>query len=100
MQGNRQAGIRVSCLIQSSIFCRPQETTMSHSSSSMQTAAAFEIRFQSLFNQGRALAFPCDSTGMVNLDAMSERARNNYLFARGMIGREYATPFVQAREPH
>ncbi len=55
---------------------------MSHSSSSMQTAAAFEIRFQSLFNQGRALAFPCDSTGMVNLDAMSEKARNNYLFAR------------------
>ncbi|HJS02006.1 MAG TPA: hypothetical protein VJ832_00945 [Variovorax sp.] len=73
---------------------------MSHSSSSMQTAAAFEIRFQSLFNQGRALAFPCDSTGMVNLDAMSERARNNYLFARGMIGREYATPYVQARDPH
>ena len=40
---------------------------MSHSASSMQTAAAFEIRFQSLFNQGRALAFPCDSAGMVNL---------------------------------
>jgi hypothetical protein len=37
---------------------------------------------------------------MVNLDAMSERARNNYLFARGMIGREYATPYVQARDPH
>jgi hypothetical protein len=73
---------------------------MSHSASSMQTAAAFEIRFQSLFNQGRALAFPCDSTGMVNLDAMSEKARNNYLFARGMIGREYATPYVQPREPH
>ena len=65
---------------------------MSHSASSMQTAAAFEIRFQSLFNQGRALAFPCDSAGMVNLDAMSEKARNNYLFARGMIGREYAMP--------
>lgn len=72
---------------------------MSHSSS-MQTAAAFEIRFQSLFDQGRALAFPCDSTGLVNLDAMSEVARNNYLFARGMIGREYAMPFVQAREQH
>jgi len=73
---------------------------MSHSASSMQTAAAFEIRFQSLFNQGRALAFPCDSAGIVNLDAMSEKARNNYLFARGMIGREYATPYVQPRDPH
>ena len=73
---------------------------MSHSSSSMQTAAAFEIRFQSLFNHGRALAFPCDSTGVVNLDAMSEKARNNYLFARGMIGREDATPCIQPCEPH
>ena len=72
---------------------------MSHSST-VQNAEAFEIRFQSLFNQGRALAFPCDSTGMVNLDAMSEKARNNYLFARGMIGREFAMPFVQPLEPH
>ena len=69
-------------------------------SSSMQTAAAFEIRFQSLFQQGRALAFPCDRTGLVDLDAMSETARNNYLFARGMIGREYALPSVQACERH
>ena len=69
-------------------------------SSSIQTDAAFEIRFQSLFHGGRALAFPCDSTGAVNLDAMSEKARNNYLFARGMIGREFAMPFVQASERH
>lgn len=65
---------------------------------SIHTAAAFEIRFQSLFREGRALAFPCDSTGLVDLDAMGEAARNNYLFARGMIGREYAMPFVQERE--
>jgi hypothetical protein len=70
---------------------------MSHSSS-MQTAAGFEIRFQSLFHAGRALAFPCDSQGLVNLDAMSERARDNYLHARGMIGREYAMPLVQVSE--
>jgi len=62
---------------------------------SMHTSTAFEIRFQSLFHKGRALAFPCDSRGEVDLDAMGERARNNYLFARGMIGREYAMPFVQ-----
>ncbi|MDM0110051.1 hypothetical protein QTH97_34470 [Variovorax sp. J22R24] len=64
---------------------------------SMHTATAFEIRFQSLFHEGRALAFPCDSHGVVNLDEMGERARNNYLFARGMIGREFAMPFVQER---
>jgi len=65
---------------------------------SMHTATAFEIRFRSLFHEGRALAFPCDSRGEVDLDAMGERARNNYLFARGMIGREYAMPFVQESE--
>ena len=59
------------------------------------TAAGFEIRFQSLFNEGRALAFPCDCGGRVDLDAVSERERNNYLFARAMVGREYAMPQVR-----
>jgi hypothetical protein len=79
--------------------CRPQETTMLQSSS-MQTATGFELRFQSLFHEGRALTFPCDGEGHVNLDTVSERARNNYLFARAMIGREYAMPLVQASELH
>lgn len=54
----------------------------------------FEIRFPSLFHEGRALAFPCDAQGRVLLDEMSERVRENYLFARAMIGREYAMPRV------
>ena len=57
----------------------------------------FEIRFQELFNEGRALAFPCDAEGSVNLDELPERARSNYLFARAMVGREYATPRIGAR---
>jgi hypothetical protein len=61
----------------------------------MQTAACFEIRFQSLFNEGRALAFPCDGAGHVDLDTISERTRNNYLFARAMVGREFAMPQVR-----
>ncbi|MFT3664859.1 hypothetical protein [Piscinibacter sp.] len=55
----------------------------------------YELRFQSLFNEGRALAFPCDAEGHVDLDALSERARGNYLYARAVVGREYATPAVQ-----
>ena len=54
----------------------------------------FEVRFNSLFSPGRALAFPCDAGGRVDLDALSERARNNYLFARAMVGREHATPCI------
>ena len=57
-------------------------------------AADFELRLQSLFNEGRALAFPCDREGRVDLDAVSDRARDNYLFARAMVGRVYAMPFV------
>lgn len=54
-----------------------------------------EIRFQSLFNEGRALSFPCDEQGNVQMDEMSERARANYLYARAVVGREYAYPMVR-----
>jgi hypothetical protein len=54
----------------------------------------FQIRFASLFREGRALAFPCDACGNVLLDLLSERGRSNYFFARALVGREYATPSV------
>lgn len=57
----------------------------------------YELRFESLFQAGRGLAFPCDAHGGVRLDALSERARQNYLFARAVVGREYATPTVWRR---
>lgn len=54
----------------------------------------YELRFESLFHTGRALAFPCDARGGVRLDGLSDRARQNYLFARAVVGREYAVPVV------
>ena len=54
----------------------------------------YELRFESLFQVGRALAFPCDARGGVSLDALSERALQNYLFARAVVGRDYASPIV------
>lgn len=59
-----------------------------------------ELRFRSLFVEGRGFAFPCDARGRVDLDALSPRALANYLFARSMIGREVATPIVQHCELH
>ena len=56
--------------------------------------AAFELRFESLFQPGRAMAFPCDSRGCVEMDRLSDRARRNYLYARAVVGREFATPAV------
>lgn len=56
---------------------------------------AYVLRFQSLFDEGRAYAFPCDAQGHVDLDALSERARINYLYARAVIGMEVALPEVE-----
>lgn len=53
------------------------------------------LRFRSLFDEGRGLAFPCDDRGHVDLDTLSERARNNYLYARTVIGREFFIPAVE-----
>lgn len=52
-----------------------------------------EIRFQSLY-RGRGLCFPCDEQGRVELDALSDRARENYLYARAVVGVEFAHPKV------
>ena len=58
------------------------------------TAAGYELRFESLFHPGRGLTFPCDARGEVALDGLKDTARNNYLYARAGVGREYATPAV------
>jgi hypothetical protein len=54
-----------------------------------------QLCFRSLFHSGRGYAFPCDDAGQVDLDRMSERARNNYFYARAMVGRELSPPAVE-----
>lgn len=62
----------------------------------------FQLCFRNLYNGGRGFAFPCDAEGRVDLNHMSEQARNNYFYARAMIGREVAHPAVESRrfDPH
>jgi hypothetical protein len=62
--------------------------------------SGYEIRFQFLFKPGRALSFPCDAQGRVELDALSDRARDNYLYARAVVGREFAFPAVLPSAAH
>jgi len=57
--------------------------------------ANYEIRYQPLFDQGATLSFPCDAEGHVELDALSDRAREKYLYARAVVGRQFAYPLVQ-----
>lgn len=54
------------------------------------------LRFESLFDPDRSYSFPCDAQGQVSLNRLSERARQNYLFARACVGREFALPCVDA----
>jgi hypothetical protein len=61
---------------------------------------AYELRFSSLFNDGRGYSFPCDATGCVDIDRLSERERSNYLFARAVIGREFALPSIRLLDRH
>ena len=62
--------------------------------------AVYELRFRSIFDQGRGYAFPCDAAGHVDLDALGERARINYFSARTLIGREFFMPAVQPGSLH
>ena len=61
---------------------------------------AYELSYQSLFNAGRSLRFPCDADGHVLLDRLTERARQNYLYARVVVGREFSFPTIQRRSEH
>src|SRR5688572_2760171 len=104
MDSNRQHrwfrvhGVDPGCCLSLIPSCHHQATrsrTMKTSPTPPQDAAEYELRFQSLFDEGRAYAFPCDARGQVNMDALSDRARQNYLYARAVIGFEVAMPAVR-----
>ena len=63
-------------------------------------ARRWALRFASLFENGHGWSFPCDASGRVDLDSLSERARDNYFFARALIGRDLAWPTVQPSTLH
>ncbi len=58
--------------------------------------SSHEITYRALF-RGPSLCFPCDEQGEVELDSLSDSARENYLYARAVVGLEYAYPSVTQR---
>jgi hypothetical protein len=66
---------------------------------SQSESTCFQLSFRSLFNSGRGYAFPCNERGQVDLLRLSKRAYNNYLFARGMVGRDFLAPAVEKIAP-
>lgn len=63
-----------------------------------QDGATYDLCFQSLFDAGRAYVFPCDAAGHVDIDALSFKARQNYFYARTVVGRELSMPAVRPHE--
>jgi hypothetical protein len=64
------------------------------------STSQFELRFQSIVDSSCAFVFPCDPRGLVDMDRLSDRNRNNYLYARAMVGRELTPPAVLPASIH
>lgn len=56
--------------------------------------ARFELRFGSLFDPGRAYAFPCDAHGQVPLEHLPQPQRQSFLRVMQLVGREFGAPVV------
>ena len=59
-------------------------------------ASGYELRFRSMSRPGSGYAFPCDASGSVDLDTLSETGRSHYFFARTLVGSEFYMPKVIA----
>jgi hypothetical protein len=53
------------------------------------------LRFRPRSSDKPCLAFPCNSAGEVELDRLSHRDLNDYLFARALLGRYYEFPVIE-----
>jgi hypothetical protein len=62
-------------------------------------AAAYQLRYPCFCDPDRALAFPCNAQGCVEMDALSAPALEDYLYARVVVGREYGNPAVVPLAP-
>ena len=66
----------------------------------MALVSHYELHYARLLGVGRSFVFPCDAAGNVEMDSLTERARENYLFARSAVGVEMALPTVRATPLH
>ena len=60
-----------------------------------QAQPAHLLHFEPLTAGDAGLDIPCDPQGRVGLDALGEKLRNDYFFARTLIGRLFAAPTIR-----
>lgn len=75
---------------------REDETnTINHAA--VPAVSGYELCFHSLLATERGLSFPCDAAGRVDMDALTDKARDDYLYARTVVGRVFRPPSVRAQ---
>ena len=55
----------------------------------------FRLVYRALSGAPVEHSFPCNPDGEVDLDRLDDRSRNNYFFARAMVGRAVKPPMVE-----
>lgn len=64
-------------------------------------ASRYQLWFRPLPKSTSApRAFRCDAAGRIDLDALSDRDRGEYFFARALVGRDFDRPAVQGLANH
>jgi hypothetical protein len=58
------------------------------------------LLFRTLFPTRLAYVFPCDAVGHVDMDSLSRRERDSYLYARAVVGMEVEWPDIRAKTSH
>lgn len=56
--------------------------------------SGYELVFMS-YRAGFRFAFPCSALGVVDLDALTDKLRNDYLLVRTLVGRDFHAPRVE-----
>jgi hypothetical protein len=67
---------------------------MRHPTVSGSSRAQYCLHYAALRDSAHAFDFPCDEEGRVDIESLSEEGRNDYLFARAVVGGELAMPIV------
>ncbi len=67
---------------------------MNQSADTSSEGPRYELCFGPLNVNGRGYVFPCDEVGHVDMNRLSERGRNNYLYARVVVGHDLSCPVV------
>jgi hypothetical protein len=70
--------------------------TTESSDGSQPFATAYTLVYLPIHGGG-GFAFPCDEAGTVDMNALGDRARDDYLLARALVGRDFHSPTVSAR---